>query len=122
MKRALILFAHGARDPLWSEPLLRLQQLLVSQVAPEVMVELAFLELMTPTLPELIPQLIQQQVQAVTVVPIFLGQGGHVRRDLPALMTALQLDYPQVAFTLAAAIGESDVVIKAIADVCLSQL
>ena len=121
-QQALILFAHGARDPRWAEPLQRLQQIVSTQVSGDVLVHQAFLELMTPSLPELIAHLVQQQVAAVTVVPIFLGQGGHVRRDLPELITQLSADYPQVRFTLAPDIGEDEQVLQAIADVCIAQL
>lgn len=56
MKRALILFAHGARDPRWAEPFQRLQQILQKQLG-DVRVDLAFLELMMPRLPELVQDL-----------------------------------------------------------------
>ncbi|HSY27624.1 MAG TPA: CbiX/SirB N-terminal domain-containing protein, partial [Burkholderiaceae bacterium] len=74
MSRALILFAHGARDPKWAEPFQRLQRLIEAQL-PGVVVALAFLELMTPQLPELVAQLLQSGCKDVMVVPVFLGQG-----------------------------------------------
>src|SRR5690606_25587657 len=54
-KRALVLFAHGARDARWAEPFRRLQAIVQSQ-SPELTVSLAFLELMSPRLPELVPE------------------------------------------------------------------
>ena len=77
---------------------------------------------MTPTLPDLIQTLHQQNYNAVSVVPIFLGQGGHVRRDLPELIEQLTLNYPHIALTLAPAIGEDERVLNAIAEVCLTQI
>ncbi|PRC95251.1 sirohydrochlorin chelatase [Solimicrobium silvestre] len=120
--QALILFAHGARDPRWAEPLARLQQLIAASVSSSVHIHQAFLELMSPTLPELVAQLAAQHCQAITVVPIFLGQGGHVRRDLPQLMTQLEAQYPQIQFNLATAIGENERVLMAIAEVCVANL
>ena len=116
---ALILLAHGARDPRWAEPFLRLQTLVQQGVASQVGVHLAFLELMTPRLPELIAQLESQGVRQVRIVPIFLGQGGHVRRDLPELVEQLQQAYPAMGLTLATAIGENELVLQAIAGVCI---
>ncbi len=121
-KQALVLFAHGARDPRWAEPLARVQQMLELRVAATVSIHQAFLELMSPSLPQLLEQLIAQHVERVTIVPVFLGQGGHVRRDLPELIAKLEADYPQIHFSLAVAIGESEQVLQAIADVCLAQL
>ena len=81
-KTALVLFAHGARDPRWSAPFERLQQLTQAQM-PGAVVHLAYLELMNPRLPETVAQLADAGCTEITVVPVFLGQGGHVLRDLP---------------------------------------
>lgn len=120
--RALILLAHGARDPRWAEPLMRIQQLITERVDASVQVHQAFLELMSPSLPELVAQLVSHCVGDLIVVPIFLGQGTHVRNDLPQLIRHLQSQYPQTQFTLATAIGENEQVLKAIAEVCMSTL
>jgi len=121
-RQALILFSHGARDARWAEPLLRIQQLVTQRVDSSVQVRLAFLELMSPSLPELIEQLAASPIDTVRIVPIFLGQGGHVRNDLPALVRQLELTYPLVKFSLTSAIGENELVLTAIADVCIGSL
>ena len=116
---ALILFAHGARDPRWAAPFERLQQVIQAQL-PDVAVRLAFLELMTPRLPEVAVELVQAGCSKVTVVPVFLGQGGHVLRDLPLIVTQLKLDHPQVDIRVADAVGESATVLDAMAQYCVS--
>ena len=121
-RQALILFAHGARDARWAEPLLRIQQLITARVDSSVQVRLAFLELMSPSLPDLVEQLVAWPIDAVRIVPIFLGQGGHVRNDLPALVKQLESTYPLVQFSLMAAIGENELVLNAIAQACISFL
>ena len=115
---ALILFAHGARDPRWAAPFERLQQVTQAQL-PGVAVRLAFLELMTPRLPEVAVELVQAGCSKVTVVPVFLGQGGHVLRDLPLIVTQLKLDHPQLAVHVADAVGESAAVLDAMAQYCI---
>ncbi|GAB3543883.1 CbiX/SirB N-terminal domain-containing protein [Noviherbaspirillum agri] len=119
--RALVLFAHGARDPRWAEPFRRLQELVQKQ-QPDVVVSLAFLELMTPRLPELMAELAQRGCTDVTVVPIFFGQGGHVLRDLPVMIEQLRLDYPGVRLSAAAAVGENSEVLNAIARYCIGTI
>jgi sirohydrochlorin cobaltochelatase len=121
-KRALILFAHGARDPRWAEPLARIQQLIFARVDGSVQIHQAFLELMAPSLPELVDQLVSDHVRSITVVPIFLGQGSHVRNDLPQLIRQLQTNYPSKNFNLAIAIGENEQVLTAIANACIANL
>lgn len=119
--QALVLFAHGARDPNWAAPFVSLQQL-IQQQRPQLLVRLAFLELMQPDLPQLLQQLVTAGVNEVSVVPVFLGQGGHVRRDLPALIAQAQQQYPQLAITVAQAVGEQPDVQNAIAEYCISTL
>lgn len=121
MQRALILFAHGARDPKWAEPFQRLQQLVQAQ-SPDVAVSLAFLELMTPRLPELVEQLVHGGCRDVTVVPVFFGQGGHVLRDLPAMVEQLRNTHAGLDIRAAAAVGEDADVLNAIARYCIGTL
>jgi sirohydrochlorin cobaltochelatase len=117
-KRALILFGHGARDPRWAEPFQRLQKIIEVQ-QPELRVGLAFLELMTPRLPELVKQLVDEGCAEVTVVPVFFGQGGHVLRDLPVIIEQLKQEHPQLNLGAAPAVGEDAEVLNAIARYCI---
>ena len=120
-KSALVLFAHGARDPRWAQPFQKLQAI-ASERLPHAQVELAFLELMEPRLPAVVSQLADAGCTEVSVVPVFLGQGGHVLRDLPPLIQELREKYPQLELTVADAVGESAAVLEAIAGYCVGSL
>lgn len=115
MSRAVILLAHGARDPAWATPF----EAVVARVrerAPEAFVRLSFLELMTPTLEDAAADAIAHGCTQLAIVPAFLGMGGHVRRDVPAQLARLREAHPGVAFTLHPALGETPHVIAALAD------
>ena len=114
MKRALVLFAHGARDPRWAAPFEDVARR-VAQREPGIEVQLAFLEFMAPTLSDAGDALVNAGCEHVDIVPLFLGTGGHVRKDLPALIADLAARHPQVAWQLQPAIGEFDNVIDAMA-------
>ncbi len=118
MNQGLILFAHGAREPRWAEPFERLLRR-IRVLRPELEVRLAFLEIMKPDLRESIAELIALDCTAIRIVPVFLGEGGHVRRDLPALMDELRLQYSDVSITATLAVGEEPGVLDAIALYCL---
>jgi sirohydrochlorin cobaltochelatase len=82
---------------------------------PGTIVRLAYLEFMSPSLQEAAAGLVQFGASEVSVVPMFLGAGGHVRRDLPRLLETLQQQHPQVRWSLKPAIGEAQAVIAAMA-------
>ena len=76
---------------------------------------LAFLELMRPSLDEAIAALVGEGATVIRVVPVFLGQGGHVKEDLPRLLNAARARHPATQFSLDPTIGEQATVIEAIA-------
>lgn len=115
----LLLFAHGARDPNWAVPFEAVAGIARAQ-RPGMPVELAFLEFMTPSLREAGERLAAAGCNRVAVVPLFLGAGGHVRKDLPALLGELALAYPRVTWSLHPAIGEIDSVVNAMAQAALA--
>ena len=114
MKHGLLLFAHGARDPQWSRPFVALARQ-VELLEPAAIVRLAYLEFMQPTLALAGEELCAAGCQQVDVVPVFLGTGGHVRRDLPGMLAQLSERFPQVRWRLQRALGERDSVIGAMA-------
>jgi sirohydrochlorin cobaltochelatase len=115
MQRGVLLFAHGARDPRWAEPFEAVAAL-VRAADASLQVRLAYLELMTPTLPEAGRDLALAGCDRVEIVPLFLGAGGHVRNDLPKLQRELAAAHPLVQWRLRQAIGELEPVIAAMAD------
>jgi len=117
----LVLFAHGARDRRWAEPFERIKAKVRAR-APEVPVELAYLELMTPDLATAVATLISSGCGAVRVVPIFLGQGGHVRNDLPRLVRTISGSHPGVSINVVAPVGEHDAVLDCIAERCAAEV
>jgi sirohydrochlorin cobaltochelatase len=119
--RALVLFAHGARAASWAAPFERLRDLTAAR-APEVPVSLAFLELMEPRLPAEVTRLAALGVTEISVVPVFLGQGGHLLRDLPLLVDQLRIDHPGVAVKVTGAVGEDPAVLDAMTEFCVRSL
>lgn len=109
----LILFGHGARDPQWSQPMRRVARL-IGQAHPALPVELAFLEFLAPTLAQAIDSLAGSCCRIV-VVPMFIAQAGHLKRDVPILLDQARSLHPQLSIDLAAPVGESEGVLAAIA-------
>lgn len=114
MHDGLILFAHGARDPRWADPFRLIEQHIAAS-RPGLQLRLAFLELMGPSLAEAAAELCAAGCSRIAVQPMFLGTGGHLRRDLPLLMEELRAQHPDVQWLLQGAIGEAPAVIDAMA-------
>lgn len=119
--QGLLLFAHGARDPRWALPFADIQRR-VRHSAPHMPVELAFLEFMSPNLIDAGSVLVEAGCTRVDVLPLFLGAGGHVRKDLPELLSQMRQQHPGVLWQLRPAIGEVDSVVQAMADAALTGL
>ncbi|MFL9985213.1 MULTISPECIES: sirohydrochlorin chelatase [Paraburkholderia] len=118
----LVLFGHGARDVRWREPFERLaEKVRAARGSDAGAVLLAFLELMEPDLPTAVGALVSDGCSVVTVVPVFFGQGGHVRRDLPEVIARCRGLYPSVEIRCATAVGEDEAVLDAVAEYCLRQ-
>jgi sirohydrochlorin cobaltochelatase len=114
VNKSIVLFGHGARDPQWAEPMQHLKDLLIAQL-PEVQVELAFLELMLPSLPDAVDCLVQSDISHIQVVPIFFGKGGHLKNDFPIIMAQLKEKYPALTIEATTAVGQWDAIWQAIA-------
>ncbi|MCC7217557.1 MAG: CbiX/SirB N-terminal domain-containing protein [Burkholderiales bacterium] len=117
----LILFGHGARDARWAEPFHRLADK-VARARPDVPLRLAFLDFMQPDLETAAEALVAAGCEALRIVPVFFGQGGHLREDVPRVVAAVRARHPGVAVEVLDAIGENDAVLGAIARVAVDAL
>ena len=102
-KKFLILLAHGSRDPHWQAPFHQLtEQIADNQTNP---VQLAFMELCSPSLEEVVAQIDSQQYPQVEIVPLFFAAGRHLRHDVPKQIEELTQQYPQLSIHLQGPIG-----------------
>jgi len=119
MKKAVILFGHGARNPEWAEPFYRIRAAMLAK-EPSVPVALGFLELMQPSLEEAIDQLVKDGADELVIVPIFMAAGSHVKKDLPQLAANAMDRHAGLTITLAPPVGEAVPVIDAMAAYALN--
>ena len=115
---AVVLFAHGSRDPNWRAPIDAVATEMRRQ-APHISVHCAFLELMAPELPETVDALVKEGHQSIRIVPMFLGIGRHAREDLPELVVSLRQRHPGLQLDLQPAIGEQPELTRSMARIAL---
>jgi len=118
LKEALVLFAHGSRDPEWAQPF----TVIAKRLSESFEVRVAYLEAMRPSLGEAVASLVAAGATSVRVVPLFLGAGGHVKQDLPRLVAAAASAHRDVDIALESPIGEEPAVLEAIAAAIVSTL
>jgi sirohydrochlorin cobaltochelatase len=117
---AIILFAHGSRDPLWHKPIQAVAERIVAR-SPNTVVQCAYLELTEPDLPHVAQELVVNGATSLSVVPMFLGVGRHAREDLPELIKGLHLNHPTVKITCQPAVGEQSRLLDLLAEIALTQ-
>ncbi len=117
-RKALVLFAHGARNPDWSQPIEGIRAAMLAR-DPAARIELGFLEFLSPSLPEAIDTLAGEGHASIVIVPIFMAHSGHTKRDLPDLLAAARARHPGLSLGVATPIGETPQVVEAIAGYAL---
>jgi sirohydrochlorin cobaltochelatase len=110
---AVILFAHGAREPEWAQPFESICDRLRAAGMP---VELAFLEIMSPSLEEAAARLAEKGVETVVIVPLFLAQGAHLKRGLPEMVAKIRKRHAKTEFRVTPALGEAPEIVAAITE------
>ncbi|MBS1174806.1 MAG: hypothetical protein H6R05_937 [Burkholderiaceae bacterium] len=116
---AIILFAHGSSNPAWREPFDAIAQQ-VRTLAPDARVELAFLEIMSPNVHEVVRECAEQGIRHIRIVPLFFGVGKHVAEDLQKLVEVIRIEFAQIKIEIAPAVGQSETVREAMAKYAIS--
>lgn len=118
---AILFFAHGSRDANWRRPFDAILADFRGMHATK-RAELAFLEFMAPDFAAGVRSLVEQGATQIRVIPLFLAEGAHTRRDLAALIETAQATHPPIVFTVSPAIGEVDSIRSAISSWVATQL
>lgn len=98
----VLLLAHGSSDPKWCETF---EKLAAPSLASIPDAAIAYMELSEPSLDAEVARAAQDGVRQITVLPLFLAAGRHLRKDVPAMIERLS-DEHAVSIKLAAPVGE----------------
>jgi len=71
---------------------------------------------MQPPLDDCIAQLVESGHNRITVAPLFLAQGGHLKKDLPRLLRDLGAMHPAAKIEVLPPIGEVTELLNAISE------
>jgi sirohydrochlorin ferrochelatase len=115
MKTALLLIAHGSREPGANADLLYLVEALRQRNALEV-VEACYLELAEPDIDAGAARCVELGCGRVILLPYFLSAGVHVRRDLAAARQRLAERFAPVDVRLAEPLGRHPLLIEVVSE------
>ena len=106
--KALVLIAHGSRRDASNDEVVRLSDTIAQYMKNEfAIVQAGFLELVQPSITQVIDNCVQLGATEVCVVPFFLSRGRHVYQDVPAEVDKSRDSHRDVKITITPHIGKS---------------
>eukprot|EP00878_Enallax_costatus_P010453 GHUV01010912.1.p1 GENE.GHUV01010912.1~~GHUV01010912.1.p1 ORF type:complete len:205 (+),score=39.82 GHUV01010912.1:185-799(+) len=109
----VVVVDHGSRRKASNDMLLEFCSL-YQQITNHSIIEPAHMEIAEPTIAQAIGRCVAAGAKHVVVAPYFLGKGRHIQDDIPALVAAVQEQYPDVQCSIAEPIGIDPLMVKLI--------
>ena len=103
-KTGLLLVGHGSVSPDGVAENFEISNL-VSELLPEVSVEIGFLELAFPRAVEIGRAMIAGGIERLVVQPVMLNCAGHVKSDIPAVVNILRQEFPSATIHYGQSLG-----------------
>jgi len=101
----LIVIAHGSRNPAWRASVERQIEALRGELEPHSL-RLAYMELSSPTLLDVISEAVQHGTIRIKVLPLFLAAEGHVEKNIQPLINQARAAFGSVEIELLPPIGQ----------------
>jgi len=101
---ALLIVAHGSRDPRGVQEFHDLVGL-VRRRNPSLRVEGGFIELSRPPISDCVDRLAEGGALNVAAVPLMLLAAGHAKDDVPATLVRARMGHPKMSFGYGRALG-----------------
>ncbi len=113
--KAVLLISHGSRSQKAHAEVQELAQKLKAETKMAIL-EYAFLEVESPTIPEGIASCVKKGATAIVILPHFLNSGNHVLKDIPEIIEKEKNKYPKISITMKPHLGSSDQIQKIYSD------
>ncbi len=104
MSSSIILLAHGSRREVANNVLPQLASM-IQEDRSFGKVDSAFLQFTSPSLETALEEHIKEGVKNITVVPVFLFNGIHLKEDIPEILEKKKEKHPDVNILMAQPLG-----------------
>ncbi|MFD7230161.1 sirohydrochlorin chelatase [Streptomyces sp. NPDC059881] len=121
---ALLVIAHGSRDPRHAATVHALVRRLRSQGVPpgpqgsrgvpELRVSTAFLDFNAPSVPQVLERMANDGVREVVALPLLLTRAFHAKADIPSVLNEARARHPRLWITQADVLGPSPLLLDAV--------
>lgn len=116
--RHLLIVAHGSRRQASNQEVRALAARVRALRDPGIEhVEVAFLELAEPSIPEGLSNCVRAGAGEIIVFPYFLAAGTHVANDIPHALEVFRDQHPEIRLRLASHLGASTALPLTVLDV-----
>lgn len=106
MKGFLIL-AHGSRR-IETKQMMEKMMIMIKEKNPDSLIENAFMELCNPLLSEGLDLLVSKGVTNITIIPYFLFEGIHIKKDIPNEISEYLKNKPNLTITMSQTLGADE--------------
>ncbi len=111
----LLVLVHGSPRPASNAPIEAVAEQ-VRQATPWAAVQVCFMDLNQPSIPDALDALIAQGLEQLVAVPYFIQFGSHVREDLPAIIQASRERHGHATIVLAQHLDYDELLLDVLID------
>lgn len=111
-KEAVLIIAHGSKVKETDEIMKKYHSELISRASlskknneDSILVEYCYLQLMEPSIEDIVEKLYNQNVRLIKAFPFFLFNGNHIKEDIPEVLENLANKYEGLEFEFLSHIG-----------------
>lgn len=104
MTSAILIVAHGSRRAAANADLVELSKLMSDRL-PDEIIEIGYLELTEPTIPQGLANCARRGADSVAILPYFLSNGAHVADDLQTFRDEFVEAHPTIECVVCPPLG-----------------
>ncbi len=113
---AIVLLAHGSPDSRWKKSLNK-TVLKFKKIFGENKINACFLNFNKPSFKDIVKKLNAKNIKRIKILPLFLGSGGHIEKDIPKLVLSVKKEYAKLKIEMLPSIGQSPAFHKMLKDI-----
>jgi sirohydrochlorin ferrochelatase len=118
--KAILYIGHGTRSKKGAKEAIAFIHRVRDRINVPIQ-EVSFLELTEPLIQEGFARCVERGATEITVVPLFLLAAGHIKQDIPLVLTSLQAKYPRISIVVKDPFGVQAEILDGIAELVFSK-